>query len=108
METLQHVFPLHRAHPPAVPPAPAQGRPSPPALGNPMMPDSPREAYVVVDLPYTPEIMVASFKDEAMEDFESHLEKKDDPEEDQDIDEAVVEQQWDQEIDKMIVEQQVE
>ena len=55
---------------------------------------------MVVDLPNTPEIVVVSSEDEAMEDFEGHLEK-----EDQDIDEAVMEQQWDQEIDEMVVEQ---
>jgi len=57
---------------------------------------------VVIDLPDTPEIVMVSSEDEG------HWEEKDDPEEDQDIDEAVVEQQWDQEIDEMIVEQQVE
>ena len=39
-----------------------------------------------VDLPDTPEIVVVSSKDEAMEHFEGHLEEDDDPEEDQDID----------------------
>jgi len=57
---------------------------------------------VVIDLLDTPEIVVVSSGDEG------HLEEEDDPEEDQDIDEAVVEQQWDQEIDEMIVEQQAE
>jgi len=57
-----------------------------------------------VDLPDKPEIMVVSCEDEAIEDFEGHLEEDDDPEKDQDIDEAVVEQQWHQEIGKMIVE----
>ena len=58
------------------------------------MPDSPGEVHAVVDLPDTPEIVVVSSKDEG------HSE-----EEDQDIEEVVVEQQWDQEIDEMIVEQ---
>ena len=72
------------------------------------MPDSPVEAHVIVDLSDTPEIVVVSSEDEATEDFEGHLEKEDDPEEDKDIDEAVVEQQWDHKIDEMIVKQQVE
>ena len=58
---------------------------------------------MVVDPPGTPEIMVLSSKDEAIEGFEGHLEEDDDPEEDQDITEAMVEQQWDQEIEEMIV-----
>jgi len=66
------------------------------------MPDSPKEAQVVIDLPDTPEIVVISSKDEG------HQDEEDDPEEDQDIHKAVIEQQWDQEIDEMIVEQQVE
>jgi len=66
------------------------------------MPDSLGEAHVVRDLPNTPEIVVVSFEDEG------HPKEEDDSEEDQDIDEVVVEQQWDQEIDEVIVEQQVE
>jgi len=108
METLGHVFPLHQAHPPTAPPAPAQGPPSPPTSGTPLMPNSPGEVHVVVDLPNTLEIVVVSFEDEAMEGFEAHLEEEEDPEEDQDIDKAVMEQQRDQEIDKMLVEQQVQ
>ena len=46
---------------------------------------------MVVDLPDIPEIVVVSYEVEAMEDFEGHLEEEDDPKEDQDIDEAVVE-----------------
>jgi len=91
----------------AVPPALARGLPSLPTPGTPLMPDNPGEAYVVVDLPGTPEIVVVSSKDEVIEDFEGHLEKEGDPEEDQDIDKAVVEQQWHQEINKMILERQV-
>jgi len=72
------------------------------------MPNSPGEAHVVVDLSDTREILVVSSEDEAMEGFEGHTEEEDDPEEDQDIDEAVMEQQWNQEIDEMVVEQQVE
>ena len=56
------------------------------------MPDNHGEAYVVVDLPDKPEIMVSSSKDEAMEAFEGHLEEEDDLKEDQDINEVVVEQ----------------
>jgi len=63
---------------------------------------------MVVDLPDTPEIVVASYKDEAIEDFEDHLEEEDDPKEHQNINEVMTEQQWDQEINEMIVEQQVE
>jgi len=55
------------------------------------MPNSPGEAYVMVDLLDMPEIMVASSDDEPMEDFEGHLEDKDDPEEEQKVDEVVVE-----------------
>ena len=55
------------------------------------MPNSPGEAHVVVDLPDTPEIVVVSYEDEAMEDFEGYMEEKDDPQEDQDIDEAAME-----------------
>jgi len=62
------------------------------------MPDSLGEAHVVIDLPDTPEIVLVSSEDEG------HQEEEDDPEEDQDIDEVGVEQQWDQEIDEMIVE----
>jgi len=62
----------------------------------------------VVALPKTLEIAVVSSEDTAMEGFEGHLEEEDNPEEDQDIDEAMVEQQWDQDIDEMVVEQQVE
>ena len=72
METLQHVFPLHQIHPPPVAPtpAPAQGPPSlpapaqkppiPPAPGTPLMPESPGEAYVVIDIPNTPDLVVIS------------------------------------------------
>jgi len=108
VETLQHVFPLHQAHPPAALAAAAQGPPLSPAPGTPLMPDSLGEAHVVVDLPDTPEIVVVSFEDDAMEGFEGHLEEEDDPEEDQDINEAVVEQRLDQEIDEVVVEQLVE
>ena len=107
METLQHVFPLHQAHPPPVPPTPAQGPPSSHVLHTPQMPDSPGEAHVVVDLRDTSEIIVVSSDDEPMEGFESYLKEKYDPEEDQEIDEAVVEQQVDHEVDKTVREQQV-
>ena len=43
--------------------------------------DSLREAYVVVDLPDTSEIMVISSDDEPIEGFEDHQEEDDDPEE---------------------------
>ena len=99
METLQHVFLLHQVHPSPAGPALAQGPPSPPALGTPLMSDSPAEVHVVIDLRDTPEIVVVSSEDEG------HPKEEDDPEDDQDIDEAVVERQWDQEIDEMIVEQ---
>ena len=69
------------------------------------MPDSSGSAHAVVDLPDTPKIVVVSSQDEAMEGFEGHLEEEHDPEEDQAIDEAVMEQQWDQKIDEMVVEQ---
>jgi len=101
METFQ-------ACPPPAPPAPAQGPPSALIPGTPLMPDSSSEAYVVEDLHDTPEIMVVSSKDEAMEGFEGHLEAKDYPKEDRDIDEAVVEQQLNQEINEAVVVQQVE
>ena len=84
METLQHIFLLHQAHLPPAAPAPTQGPPSQPALGTPLMPDSPGEAHVVIDLPDTPEIVVASSEDEGHQ-------EEDDPEEDQHINEAGVE-----------------
>jgi len=59
--------------------------------------DSPWEAHAVIDHPDTLEVVMVSYKDER------HQE-----EEDQDINEAGVEQQWDQEIDELMVEQQVE
>ena len=46
------------------------------------MPNSPGEAHVVVDLSDTREILVVSSEDEAMEDFEGHLEEEGDLEED--------------------------
>ena len=49
------------------------------------MPDSPREAHVMVDLLNTQEIMVLSYDNEPMEGFED----EDDLEEDQKIDEIV-------------------
>ena len=49
------------------------------------MPDSPGEAHVVINLPDTAEMVVISSDDEG------HPEEEDNPEEDQDIDEAVVE-----------------
>jgi len=88
MENLQHAFLLHQAHPPTTPT-------SPPAPGTPLMPNGPGEAHVVVVLPDTLEIVAVSSEDEAMEDFEGHLEEQDNLEEDEDIDEAVTEQQWD-------------
>ena len=63
------------------------------------MPDSPREAYVGIDIPDTLEIVVVSFEDKG------YQEEEDDPDEDQGIDEVGVEQQWDQEIDELMVEQ---
>jgi len=102
METLQHIFLLHQAHLPPAAPALTQGPPSLPTPGTPLMPDSPGEAYLVIDLPDTLAIMVVSYEDEGHQE-----EEEDDPEEDQDIEEVVIEQQWDQEIDEMIVEQQV-
>ena len=77
METLQHVFPLHQAHPPPTPLASAQGPLSPSVLGASQMLDSLGEAQMVVDLPDTPEIVVVT-----MEGFDGHLEEEDDPEED--------------------------
>ena len=62
----------------------------------------------MVDLPDSPEIVIVSYEDEAMEGFKGHLESEEDPKEDQDIDEAVVEQQCNQEIEDRVVEQQVE
>ena len=97
METLQHIFPLHRTHPPLAPPAPVQGPTSPPVPGTPQMPNSPGKAHVVADLSDTPEIMVASFDDEPMQGFEGHLKEEDDPEE----------QQIDWEIDEEVGEQEV-
>jgi len=86
METLQHVFPLHQAPPPPTAPATAQGPPFPSAPGTPLMPDSPGEAHMVIDLPNTPDLLVISSGDEG------HQGEEDDPEEDQDIDEEGVEQ----------------
>jgi len=63
---------------------------------------------VVVDLPKTPEIVVGSSENEGMKGFEGRLEEEDHPEEDQDIDKAMVEQHLDQEIDEMVVEQHIE
>jgi len=51
----------------------AQGSPSSPVSGTSQMPDSPGEAYVVVDLPDTSEIMVVSSDDKPMKGFEGHL-----------------------------------
>lgn len=104
MGTLQHVFPLHQAHPPPAPPAPAQGPLSPLVLGTPQMSDSPGEAHVVMDLPDTSEIVVLSSDDELMEGFED----KDDLEEDQEVDEIAEEQQMDQEVDEAVGKQQVD
>ena len=87
METLQHVFPLHQAHPPPAAPVPAQGPPSLPAPDTPLMPDSLREAHVVINIPDTPKIVVVSSEDKG------HQEEEHDPKEDQDINKAVVEQQ---------------
>jgi len=95
LETLQHVFPLHQAHPPPAALAPAQGPPSPPAPGTPLMSDSPGEAHVVIDVPDTPDTVVISSEDESHQG----------PEEDQDINKAVIEQQCNQEIDEMVIEQ---
>ena len=50
------------------------------------MPGSPGEAHLVIDLSNTLEIVVVSSKDEG------YQEEKDDPEEDQDIDEVVMEE----------------
>jgi len=103
METLQHVFPLHQVHPPPVaaalaqgppsPPAPAQGPLIPPAPDTPLMPDSPGEAYMVLDIPDTPNLVVisSSSRDEDHQGEEDDLEE-DDPEEDQDSDEMGIEQ----------------
>ena len=68
------------------------------------MPNSPGKARMVVHLTDTPEIAVVSSEDEAIEGFDGHLEEEDDPEEDQNVNEAVLEQQWDQDIDEMVVE----
>jgi len=101
METLQHVFPLHQArsppaapapaHGPPSPPVPAQGLPFPPVPCIPLMPDSPGEAHVVIELPDTPDLVVISSGDEGHQGEEDDLEK-DDPEQDQDIEEVGVEQ----------------
>ena len=61
------------------------------------MPDSPKEAHVVIDLPDTPDVVVISSGDEGHQ-----------GEEDQDIDEVGVEQQWEQEADELMVELQDE
>ena len=82
METLQYVFPLHQAHPPAALAAAAQEPPLSPAPGTPLMPDSLGEAHVVVDLPDTPEIVVVDSEDEAMKGFRGYLEDQCDPKED--------------------------
>jgi len=104
VETLQHVFLLHQAHPLPAPLAPAQGPPSSATLGTCLMPDSLGEADVVVDLPDTLEFVVVSSDNEPMDGFED----KDDPEEDQEINEIVEEQQMDQEVDKVVGEQQID
>ena len=82
METLQHVFPLHQAHPLPATPVLAQGPPLPHVLGTLQMPDSPGVARVVVDLPDAPKVVVVSFDSEPMEGFEGHLEEEDNPKED--------------------------
>ena len=64
VETLWHVFPLNQAHPLSVALAPAKGPPFPPAPSTPLMPDSLGEAYVVIDLPDTTEIVMVSSEDE--------------------------------------------
>ena len=64
METLQHVFPLHQAHPPPTAPVPVQEPPFPPAPDAPVTSKGPGEVHVVVDLPDTPEIVVISSRDE--------------------------------------------
>ena len=112
METLQHVFPLYQVHPPPAapvpaqgppsPPAPAQGPPIPPAPATPLMPDSPGEAYVVIDIPSTPEVVVISSGDEDHQGDEDDPEE-DDPEEDQDSDEMGIEQQGEQEADALMM-----
>ena len=83
MDALQHPFPLHRAYPP---PALANGPPLPLAAGTPLMPESPWEVHIVVDLPDTLEIVVLSPDDEPIKGLEDHLEDEDDPEEDYEID----------------------
>ena len=107
METLQHVFPLYQVHPPPAapvpaqgppsPPAPAQGPPIPPAPDTPLMPDNPGEAYVVIDIPSTPEVVVLSSGDE------DHQEEEDDPEEDQANAEMGIGQQGEEEADELMV-----
>ena len=64
METLQHIFPLYQVHPSPAAPALAQGSPSSLALGTPLMPGSPGEDHMVIDLLDTPDIVVASYDDE--------------------------------------------
>jgi len=56
------------------PPAPAQRPPSLLTPGIPLMPTSPGEVHVMVDLPDTPEIVVLSPGDEPMDDLEDRLE----------------------------------
>ena len=94
METLQYIFPLHQAHPLPALPTPAQIPPSPSPPGTPLIPDNPRKAHVLVDIPNTPVIVVVSSDDEPMGGFDS----EDGPKEDQEIDEKVEEQQMDQEV----------
>jgi len=66
------------------------------------MPESSGEVHVVIDLPDTSDVVVISSRDE------SHQGEEDNPEEDQDIDEVGVEQQWEQEADELMVELQDE
>jgi len=83
MERLQYVFLLHQAPPVPAAPAPAQGPPSPLAPITQLIPNSPGEAHMVIDLPDTPDIVVISSEEEG------HQEEEDDAEVDQDIDEVV-------------------
>jgi len=72
------------------------------------MPDNPKEAHVVVDLPDTSKIVVVNSDDESMKGFEGHLEEEDDLKEDQEIDEVVEEQQMNHEVNEAVGEQQVD
>ena len=115
METLQHVFPLHQAHPPPVVPPPAQEPPIPPVPGTPLMPESPGEAYEVINIPDTPDLVVISStedhqdeEDDPEEDPKEDDPEEDDPEEDQGTGEMAIDQSGEQEEEELMVEDEQE